>query len=130
MQDYTEMYASNLIRLYGAYDEEILVYSFRVEMDEYFISGWNFGFSGSALFYLLPNVKIECCKELRQMYDSLTGECIIRDCEFGNELKLFFEGRQLKIEGKFDEGDNRVLMFSEDVDQTIIPPIISLLQNN
>ena len=126
MQDYKELYRGNGITLYGAYEDSD-AYVFRVELDSYLPSGLNYGFSGAALFSFVHNEEEKNCQQLRQMYDSLNGECLIQDYEFGNELKLFFDGRQLKIEGKFDEGD-QLLKFSGNVDQTIIPRIISLFQ--
>lgn len=126
MQVYKELYRGNGITLYGAYEDSSM-YVFRVELDSYLPSGLNYGFSGAAMFYFSTSDEEKICQNLHQMYDSLKGECPIQDCEFGNELKLFFEGRQLKIEGKFDEGD-QLLKFNGNVDQTIIPRIISMFQ--
>lgn len=127
MQEYKELYASKAVKLYGAY-EDYGAFVFRAEMDGQLISGLNFGYSGAALFYLLPKEQEECCKKLSKMYDSLMGECTIHDCEFGNELRLYFVERRLKIQGKFDEGE-QFLKFNVEVDQTVIPNIISLLKN-
>lgn len=128
MQEYRELYKSSSIKLYGAV-EDYGAYAFRAELDGCLFSGLNFGFSGAALFYFYPNGQEEYCKKLCHMYDSLEGDCLIQDCEFGNEIRLYFVGRQLKIDGKFDGGE-QLLKFSGDVDQTIIPRIISLLQTN
>lgn len=127
MQDYKKIYDSNEVTLFSAY-EDYGAYVFRVELKNNLFSGLNFGFSGAALFYIGTNREEDCCEKLRKMYGSLNGECLIQDCEFGNEIKLYFEGRYLRMEGRFHES-NQSLQFCCDVDQTIIPRLISLLQD-
>lgn len=128
MQEYTELYDSGSVRLLGVCDD-CGIYLFRVELPARTYQGLDRGFSGVASFCFVPQQEEYYCKLLRNMYETLQGECLILDYDFGNELRLFFEGRQLKIEGKFWNGYNRLTFGGEDVDQTIILRIISLFQN-
>lgn len=128
MNNFTMLYDGNGVTL-GYANEYNGVLIFKVQLTKYTYSGVDVGFSGVAYFQFADECKEKYSKKLSQMYEVLSGECLIQDCEFGNELKLYFDGRQLKIEVK-------KISFSEcfdvkfDVDQTIIPPIISMIKNN
>lgn len=129
MQDYKELYAGS-IKLYGAYVEERDEYVFRVELNQYMDVGLDCSFSGAASFYFDSSKYVEhLCKQLNKMYDTLCGECLIQDCEWGNTLKLYFKDRTLMIDGYFDNRFDRMLKFSEAADQTIIPHILSLFKS-
>lgn len=127
MKDFTTLYDGNGMTLsYAREDNDVIV--FKVQTSSYTYSGLDVGFSGAAYFLFTEEIEEKYCKKLSRMYETLSGECLIMDCEFGNELKLYFEGRQLKIEVKAPNSDV-CFEFEGDVDQTIIPPIISMLKN-
>ncbi len=132
MENYMELYDDFMLNLQGIFNCMIEKYSsfyFHVELRSVSFDAFNSKFAGTCEFCISENYIEQYCEQLRNMYDLLQGECLIVDYDFGNELKLFFEGRQLKIEGKFYDG-RQLLRFSGEVDQTIIPRLLSLLQTN
>lgn len=118
-EQYIELYRSNEMQLKAySYVEVLKEIVFKVALGDY---------SGKCTFTLSNEQVLEYKRKLQTMYDTLNGECCIEDCDFGNTLKLFFNERTLLIEGYFYNGVQS-LRFSSNVDQTIIPPLITLLK--
>ena len=119
-KSYTELYKSNEIQLNAySYIQVLKEVVFKVNIGDY---------AGKCTFSF-SNEQVDVFKKVLQtMYETLEGECIMEDCDFGNKLRLFFKARALLIEGNFFNGVHR-LTFRGRVDQTIIPPLISLLKN-
>lgn len=100
MDGYTILYDGNGVTFGGAWEDNREVIWFKVKLAEYLLTGLDVGYSATAPFSFLDGYREKYCKQLRKMYETLSGKCVIQDCECGNELKLYFDGRQLKMEGK------------------------------
>ena len=138
-QEYREIYIGREIKIYSICLEKNASYLFRVELLQKNEYGLDLGFSGVGLFVVdFPEIE-KYCILLEKMYETLKGECTIQDHEFGNIIKLYFVGRNLKINGRLYDGTNTFLFGqygggSDDdgvnIDQTIIPQIISVLKSD
>lgn len=131
MTEYVELYDNSFFKLYGILTDTVDGYknfAFHVEMKWRPFSRFSCDFADTGLFCLPEKDLKQYCKQLKKMYDSFRGECLIYDYDFGNELKLFFDGRQLKMSGKFSFGNERSEFSDAEIDQTIIPRLLTLLQ--
>lgn len=127
MDGYTILYDGNGVTFGGAWLDDYSAVVFKVQIWEKSTSGLDVGYSAAGYFSLLDTSKY--CKQLQRMYETLSGECVIEDCDWddGNKLKFYFDGRQLKIDGKITD-TTQTLTFSCYVDQTILLPLITLLK--
>ena len=119
MEEYKELYHSNTLVLKGySYVEVLREVVLCVNVDEY---------SGKCTFAFTQKQVDSYIAVLTKMNEQLTGECLLEDYDFGNTLRLYFNGRKLLIEGHFFNGFHS-LTFEGVADQTIILPLISLLK--
>ncbi len=131
MEEYVELYDNSYFKLYGISKESVGGYKnfgFHVERRLRPFNQFPCDYAATDWFCIPDKVIKQYCKQLKMMYDSFQGECTIFDYDCGSELKLFFDGRQLKISGKFPFSQIKSEFSDELVDQTIIPRLISLLQ--
>ncbi len=131
MENYVELYNNSLLSLQGVFNDvvdDIGRFCFHAEIKDGSFGKFPCKFAGTCEFCIDKNYLQEYCEQLSKMYDSSQGECRILDYDFCNKLHLFFEGQQLQIEGTFFDGVER-LGFSQEVDQSILPRLLSLFQS-
>ena len=121
MEEYTELYNNGLFKLYGQFERPIGYSRLTLKVDKK-------DFVGTGMFYLGEEDIVVLLNELEAMNNRLSGECIIRDHESANFCHLFFEGRQLSIRGHLTLYSAECLTFEDQVDQTVLLPLIQLLR--
>lgn len=127
MEQYIELYNDEFFKLYVNYylpevPDGYSCLMIKIEKQH---------FSGTGSFYWSDEYKQTILNSLCHMNTTLSGECVIQDYESTNSFHIFFAERQLCIKGKLslDEfGDT--LTFEGHADQTILSPLITILQNN
>jgi len=132
MENYVQLFNNSSLNLQGFFNnvaDGTSNFCFHAEIKSDSAYEFPCKFAGTCEFCISDDSLQQYCMQLSEMYDSSQGECRILDYDFCNKLSLYFEGKQLQIEGLFFDGVER-LGFSQKVDRTIIPRLLSLLQNN
>lgn len=130
--DYVQLYDNSLFNLQGVNSEvedEYSCFYFHAEVKSSSFYAFPCKFAGTCEFCISNESRKQYCKQLGKMYELERGECVIFDEDFNNKLSLYFEGQQLFVEGIFFDGVQR-LGFTQKVDPTIIPRLLSLLQSS
>ena len=80
MDGYTILYDGNGVTFGGAWLDDYSAVVFKVQIWEKSTSGLDVGYSAAGYFSLLDTSKY--CKQLQRMYETLSGECVIEDCDW------------------------------------------------
>ena len=116
-----EMFYTDMVKI--AYEiniksAEFSVITFYVEVSE---------FKGKGVFYLMEcDIRnyLNCIKDLNK---NLSGECLISDSESTNFIRLYFNKKELFLEGSLSIYNDLLFKFNTKVDQTILNQFISAL---
>ena len=120
MEQYTELYKGEKLKLYG---QKEYIYGSIITIKIYLSD-----FSGLGMFYVNDDDLVTYLDKLDYMNKKLSGECIIKDNESTNYCHIYFEERNLYIDGSFTYNDE-TLKFKAIADQTVLEPIINLLKS-
>ena len=86
------------------------------------------GYKGHGPLYLRKDVE-KYIEELTTMSSSLSGECCISDTESTTFfIRIFFEERELWINGNIGDYSHHALAFAFKVDQTLLMPFVNILE--